>query len=178
MEFFKSPSTKIPLRNGLIAGLLGFIVLLVLYFIGKHPFLFNVFFDFRIILFAIFMVITLREIRDAHQEGILFFWQGMIACLMFTIAFAVVTFFLIFIFTKLYPAFLSTYISLAIEQYKALPAETIERIGRKVYDEGLKVLPNTTGYDMAKRYFWQNFILSFFVSIIISVILRRQPKTD
>jgi Protein of unknown function (DUF4199) len=175
---FKNPLVSIALRNGLIAGLLGFVLLLALYFMGKHPFLFNVFFDFRILLFAIFLVITLREIRDGYQEGILFFWQGMISSLTFTFAFAIIAFFLIWILMMLYPPFLASYISLGLEQYKHLPADVIEQIGKKVYEEGLKDFPSTTGYVLAKRYFWQSFVISFFVSIIISVILRRQPKND
>jgi Protein of unknown function (DUF4199) len=173
-----SPLFKISLRNGLIAGFLGFIVLLVLYFMGKHPFLFNVFFDFRIILFAIFMVITLRELRDLHQEGILFFWQGMIACFLFTITFAIAVFFLLLIWIKVYPVFLASYVELAIEQYNAFPPEAIKQIGKETFEGVLVSLKNMSAFVLAKRYFWQNFIISFFVSIIISVILRRQPKID
>jgi hypothetical protein len=178
MRFTKSPIVQISLRNGLIAGLLGFVLLLALYFAGKHPFLFNVFFDFRIVLFGIFLVITLREVRDIHQEGILFFWQGMIACFLFTIVFAVITFFLCWILMVTYPPFFESYISIGLEQYKSLPAEVIAQIGKKVYEEGLKDFPNITAFTLAKRYFWQSFVISFFVSIIISVILRRQPKND
>ncbi len=178
MKITESPIVKISIRNGLIAGLLGFVLLLALYFIGKHPFLFPVFFDFRIFLFGIFFIITLRELRDGHQEGILFFWQGMISCLLFTIAFAFVTSLLIWSYTQLNPAFLSNYIVTALDQIKAIPAEAIEQIGKKVYESNLKALPSTNGYDLAFHYFWQSFVISFFISLIISVILRRQPKNE
>ena len=105
------PLIFIGLRNGLVAGLLGFCLLLALYYIGKHPFLFPVFFDFRIFLFGIFLIITLREIRDIHQEGILFFWQGMISSLLFTTIFAMVASFLISMFAAINPSFLQDYIS-------------------------------------------------------------------
>ncbi len=172
------PLIFIGLRNGLVAGLLGFCLLLALYYIGKHPFLFPVFFDFRIFLFGIFLIITLREIRDIHQEGILFFWQGMISSLLFTIIFALVASFLIWIFAYINPLFLQNYISTALDQIKAIPAEAIEQIGKDAYERNLKALPSTNGYDLAIHYFWQSFVISFFVSIIISVILRRQPKND
>lgn len=172
-----SPLTRISVRNGIIAGLLGFIFLLGLYFMGKHPFLFPIYFDFRLFLFGIFLVITLREIRD-NQDGILFFWQGMIACFLFTILFAIITSGLIGIYAWLNPAFLANYISTAIEQMKSIPAEAIEQIGKDVYDSNLKALPATNGYDMSFHYLWQSFIISFFLSIIISVILRRQPKIE
>jgi hypothetical protein len=173
-----SPLTAVPLRNGLIAGLLGFFLLVVLYFMGKHPFLFLIFFDFRILLFAVFMTLTLKEIRDSHQEGIIFFWQGMIANLIFTVLFAVITGALIWLLCILYAPFLSNYIITALAQMKALPAEVITRIGKDAHESNLTALAATNGYTLAKHYFWQSFILSFFISIIISVILRRQPKND
>jgi hypothetical protein len=172
----RSPLVLVPARNGLIAGVLGFCLLLVLYFMGKHPFLFMIFFDFRIFLFGIFMVFTLREIRDLHQEGIIFFWQGMIANLLFTIVFAFITSGLIWILCFLFPVFLSDYVTTAVEQMKAIPAEAIERIGKSEYSRNLEYLSATNGYILAKHYVKQTFVISFFISIIISVILRRQPK--
>ncbi len=176
--FMQNPLLKIPLRNGIIAGLLGFFILFALYAIGKHPFLFMLFFDFRIVMFAVFMTFTLKEIRDNFQDGIIFFWQGMIANLIFTILFAVITFVLIWLFCFLFPPFLSNYITTAVEQMKTLPAEAIERIGKDEYQRNIEYLSATNGYILAKHYFWQSFVISFFISIIISVILRRQPKTD
>jgi Protein of unknown function (DUF4199) len=173
-----SPITAVPLRNGSIAGLLGFLLLIALYFMGKHPFLFMIFFDFRIMLFAVFMTLTLKEIRDSHQEGIIFFWQGMIANLVFTALFAVITSTLIWLLCILYDPFLSNYIVTALAQMKDLPAEVITRIGKNAHESNLTALAATNGYTLAKHYFWQSFVISFFISIIISVILRRQPKNN
>jgi hypothetical protein len=171
-----TPLVKIPARNGLIAGLLGFFLLLALYFMGKHPFLFMIFFDFRIVLFAIFMTFTLKEIRDGHQQGVLFFWQGIIANVIFTILFAATTLLLILTLCAIYPPFLTNYVETAVAQMKAIPADAIERIGKEVYQSNLQYIHSTNGYILAKHYFWQSFVISFFISIIISVILRRQPK--
>jgi hypothetical protein len=145
---------------------------------GKHPLLFLIFFDFRIILFGIFFTLTLKEIRDNYQGGIIFFWQGMIANLLFTILFAVIASGLIWVFCILFPPFLTTYVSTFIEQMKAMPADFIAQMGKDAYQSNLKALSTTNGYDLAYTYFWQSFVISFFISIIISVILRRQPKTE
>ncbi len=173
-----SPITAVPLRNGIIAGLLGFFLLVALYFMGRHPFLFMLYFDFRILMFAVFMTLTLKEIRDAHQEGIIFFWQGMIANFVFTVLFAIVTSALIWLLCILYAPFLSNYIVTALAQMKELPAEVIIRIGKDAHESNLSTLAATNGYTLAKHYFWQTFVISFFISIIISVILRRQPKNN
>jgi hypothetical protein len=173
-----TPLVSVSLRNGAIAGVLGFTILLALYFLGKHPFLFMIFFDFRIFLFAIFMTLTLKEIRDNYQDGIIFFWQGMIANFLFTTLFACITSFLILVWCGIFPAFLSDYVTTAVEQMKAMPAEAIGRIGKIEYQRNLEYISATNSYILAKHYFWQSFVISFFISIIISVILRRQPKND
>jgi hypothetical protein len=172
------PLVSVSLRNGAIAGVLGFTILLALYFLGKHPFLFMIFFDFRIFLFAIFMTLTLKEIRDNYQDGIIFFLQGMIANFLFTTLFACITSFLILVWCGIFPAFLSDYLTTAVEQMKAMPAEAIGRIGKIEYQRNLEYISATNSYILAKHYFWQSFVISFFISIIISVILRRQPKND
>lgn len=168
----------IAVRNGLIAGVLGFILMMALYAMGKHPFLFSLFFDFRIVLFAVFMVIGLKEYRDDHQQGELSFAQAMIMNFLFTIVFAVLAALLIWIMIAVYPAFLTDYIHLAVTQIQSIQPEAIEQLGKDAYERNLAVLPTTKGGDLALDYLIKSFIISFFISIIISVILRRQPKTN
>jgi hypothetical protein len=173
-----SPLARISFRNGVIAGLLGSAVLLGLYFIGKHPMLFNIFFDFRILLFAIFMTLTLKEIRDNYQDGIIFFWQGMIANLIFTAVFSVLLFVFIWLLCQFYEPFLKDYITNALEQLAVVEKEIVKQLGKKAYDSNFQTMAATNGYVLAKHYFWQSFIISLFLSIIISVILRRQPTNN
>ena len=172
------PLVFISLRNGLISGLLGFCLLLALFYMGKHPFLFPIYFDFRSVLLTVFMVLTLKEYREDHQQGILYFWQGMIGTFLVTLTFAVSASLLIAVFSRLQPAFVSEFIRLATEQLQAVAPEVIERWGKEVHEANLASLPGTTGATLASDYFVKSFIISFFLSIIISVILRRQPKNQ
>jgi hypothetical protein len=157
--------------------MIGFAIMIVLYYLGRHPFLIPVFMDYRILLFGIFIFFTLKELRDHHQQGILYFWQGLIASFLFTSAFALITSILIFIFAALVPSFVEDYIALNLEQLKNLPAEIVERIGKEVVERNLAILPSTNAFELAKLYLWQCFVIGLFISIILSVILRRQPKT-
>jgi len=168
----------ISVRNGLIAGVLGFIFLLALYYMGKHHFLFPIYFDFRIILFVVFMVMGLKELRDDHQDGELSFGQGMVSNLVFTIIFATITATLIWMLCAIEPLFLSDYIKTAMAQMESIAPAVIEQLGKEGYERNLNGLPATNGSDLALDYFAKSFIVSFFLSIIISVILRRQPKTN
>lgn len=165
-------------RNGLIAGVLGFSLLVALYYMGKHPFLFPIYFDFRLILLAVFMVMTLKEFRDDFQEGILYFGQAMMSSFVFTAVFALVASLLIWLFCMIVPEFLTSYITTATEQLKTIQPAIIEQLGKEAYERNLNQLPATHGSDLAVDYLGKTFIISFFISIIISVILRRQPKTN
>lgn len=173
-----SPIIRVSIRYGAIMGVVGFVLLLILYYVGNHPFLIPVFLDYRVVLFVIIFSFALKEIRDFHYGGILHFWQGMFACLIMTALFSVLASTFIFLFAKSNPDFVDSYIQLSLEQIKAFPSEEIDRIGRAVYKSGVEALKRADAYFLATRYLTQSFIISFFISIIISVILRRQPKTD
>jgi hypothetical protein len=168
---------KVALKYGAIAGFIGSAILTGLYFLGRHPFLIPVFLDFRIILFGVFIFFTLKELRDLYQGGILYFWQGILSSFIFIAVFAALSSLAVLTLIWLVPAFLSDYISLSIEQLKSLPKELVDNIGKDVYERNLRLLPSTTASAMGVLYFWQSFIIGLFISIILSVILRRQPKS-
>lgn len=177
-DFFNRipPLVRVPLRYGIPVGVLGFVLVIVLYYINRHPFLVPVFFDFRIALFGVLFFFSLKELRDYHFGGLLFFWQGLAACFVFIVTFAVVSSSLVWLFGVLQPAFVERYVQLFLEQVKTFPPEIIERIGKEAYESNLAALPSTNAFDLAFLYFWQCFVIGFFVSIILSVILRRQPN--
>lgn len=167
---------NVSLRNGLLAGIVGSVLLIGLYYLGRHPFLIPVYLDFRIILFGVFILFTLREIRDYHQGGILYFWQGLIASFLFTVCYALISTLALLIFMNAVPSFLSDYINLSIEQLRSLPSEVIESVGKDAYETNLRLLPETDSVDLGLLYLIQSFLISLFLSIILSVTLRRHPK--
>lgn len=171
------PLFQISLRYGGIAGLLGAALVMGLYYMDWHPFLIPVFLDFRIFLFGVFIFFTLKELRDFHYRGIFYFWQGLIASFVFTATFAMAASTAIGLFIFIVPAFLQEYISKSIEQLKSLPPDVVSQIGKDVYDRNVEILPTTNAFDLALLYFMQSFLIGAFISIILSVILRRQPKT-
>jgi hypothetical protein len=166
----------VSVRNGLVAGILSFVLLISLYYLGKHPFLFPIYFDFRIVVLLVFLAMSLKELRDDYQKGVLYFSQAMISCFIFTFIFALSVSVLIWAFGSVVPEFVSSYIKIATEQLQSIQQPVIEELGKDVYQQNLERLPTTKSIDLAIDYFGKTFIISFFLSIIISVILRRQPK--
>lgn len=170
------PVVRVPLTYGIIGGVLGAGLTTTLYYLGPHPFLMDVYFDYRIVLFTIFIFFTLKELRDYYHAGILYFWQGLIASFIFVSAFAVIASLIIWVLAMSITEFVSSYITLSVERLRNLPPEIIERIGKDVYERNLEIIPSTNAADLALLYFGQCFIIGTFISIILSVITRRQPK--
>jgi Protein of unknown function (DUF4199) len=178
LKFFSglNPLIRVPIRYGILGGILGFVLIVILYYIGRHPFMIGVVLDFRIALFGVFMFFILKEIRDYHFGGLLFFWQGLIATAIFTVVFAVIASGLIWIFGINVPGFVIKYVELATNQLKSMPPEALKEIGQSTYDGIARAIKEVDAFYLAKRYFGQCYLISLFVSIILSVILRRQPQ--
>jgi hypothetical protein len=171
------PLVKVPLKYGVIAGLLGTALLIGVYYMGRHPFLIPVYADYRVMLLGVFVFFTLKEIRDFHQGGELYFSQGVVSAFILVAAFALIASVGVGIFAAFNEGFLSEYIKESMVLLKSMPDDVVQKIGKDTYQRNLELLPSTNGFDLAKLYFVQSFIIGFFVSIILSVILRRQPKT-
>lgn len=175
---FKTPLFKVPFRYGLLGGVVGCIVIAVLYFIGRHPFLLPVIFDFRIILLAVFIFFSLKELRDFHLEGILYFWQGMVGSYVVILTSALIGSGFTWCFAKWNAGFLSSYIEKLQQQMLGFKNEIITSVGIEAYNQQLAKLPSTSALDMAGDYFLKSLIIGLFLAILISVILRKQPKTN
>ncbi len=168
----------IGIRNGAIAAAVSISLLIAMYYMGRHPLMVSPFLDFRILLFGVFIFFSLREFRDVHQEGALYFWQGMIGSFVMVMVTATVASLLLLAFCAIESTFIPSYIKAATEYFKTFPREDIDRIGKEVYERNLSLLPSTNSKQMAGLYFAQSIMIGLFVSIILSVILRKQSKTE
>jgi hypothetical protein len=170
------PIVRVPLKYGAIAGLLGAALLIGLYYLGRHPSLIQIYLDFRIFVFGVFIFFTLKELRDYYYEGLLYFWQGIIASFLFTVVYAFVAASLIGIFATVVDSYVTDFITQSMQKLTLLKPELIERVGKEAYESNLKNLPATNAADLALQYFIQCFVIGTFIGIILSVILRRHSK--
>jgi hypothetical protein len=174
----KSPLVLISVRNGLITAALAIVLLIILFYFGQHPFMVSPFLDFRVILFGVMIFFNLKEFRDYHQGGVLYFWQGMIGCFVLVVIAGTLASLLLILFATLEDSFVASYIPLMTEYLQSFSPEDIDRIGKEVYERNLAELSSTNAKQLAGLYFFQSLVIGFFVSIILSVILRRQPKPN
>lgn len=173
-----SPLLRVALRYGAISGMLAMGFVVSLYYMDKHPFLVNPFLDPRIPVLALMLLFGLKELREYYQGGVLYFAQGMVTSFLTTVICASICWAGIMVFATLDEKFVTSFVAQATEQAKAFSPEDIERIGKETFEQSLVELQKADRAYMAGRYFFQSFVISFFVSIIVTIILRRtvEPK--
>ena len=173
-----SPLVTIGARYGAIAAFLSISLMITMYYMGRHPLLVAPFMDFRIILYGIFIFFTLKEYREVHNENVLYFWQGLIGSFVVVATAAVLGSLLLRLFGAWETNFIPSYVTAMTEYIKGFPEEDIKRIGKEVFERNLAELPSTNIAQIAMLYIAQSFGIGLFVSIIMSVILRKQPKSS
>ena len=173
-----SPLIAIGIRYGVIAGILCGVLLMAMYYMGRHPLMVSPFVDFRVLLFGVFIFFSLREFRDYYQEGALYFWQGMVGSFFFVMVAGTISALVLLAFCAYESTFIPTYVKAMTEYLKTFPPEDIERIGKDVFESNLNGLSDTNGKQIAGKYFIQSVMIGFFVSIILSVILRKELKPE
>lgn len=164
-------------RYGLVGGLLAVILLILLFYAGRNPFLIAPYLDFRIFLFGIFIFFTLKEFRDIHQGGVLYFWQGLFGSFIVVLITSVLGGGGLYVFGTYEPEFVNSYIREMTLYLKTFAPEDIERIGKDIYERNLNDLPATNISKLVITHFAQGMMIGFFVSIILSVVLRKTQTT-
>ena len=175
-----SPLLRISVRNGIVAGLLATIVLIVLYYVGRHPFLIAPFLDFRILLFGIFIFFTLKEFRDYLQQGLLYFWQGLFGSFIVVVVASSLAGVGLWVFGILETDFIPDYVREMTAYLQKFTEEDLARarIGKETYERNLAQLPATNISKLVQTHFAQGMMIGLFISLILSVILRKtnQPQ--
>lgn len=172
------PIAKVPLKFGITGGLLAGLIMIMLYYIDRHPFLIQPMYDFRILLFAVFIFFSVKEFRDYHQAGELYFWQAMAIGIICYVIIGFIGGIILMLFGNIVPAFVTDYIGMAMEQLQADRETMVNAVGEEAYQNALERLPQTSIYQMAGDYLIKSMVIGFFLTIIISVVLRRQPNKN
>lgn len=173
-----SPLLTIGVRYGAIAAVLSIGLNVMMYYLGRHPVMISPFLDFRVFLYGVFIFFTLKEYRDFHNAGALHFFQGMLGSLVMVATAGVLGSVLYRIFGVFEPDFVPEYIKLMTEYIRGFPEEEVARIGKDVIERNLEALPSTNMAQLASSYLVQSFGIGLFISILLSVVLRKEPKPE
>lgn len=173
-----NPLFLVPFKFGFVGALLNILALIVLFYLGRHPLLLNPILDARVPLYALLIFMSLKVYKDQYSGGILHFWQGMIMGMIAYILMASVVSLFIYVFSAIESThFLSEYIRIAIGQLEANKALFIENIGKQTYIDTLTSLPDTKPIHLAVDYLLKSTPIGLFLTIILSVIMRRKSIT-
>lgn len=174
------PIIAVPVKYGLIGSLLAITLILVLYYSGTHPLLIPTFYDYRILLFGLFIFFGAKEFKDYYNSGFLQFWQGMIiGVIIYMIIGSVVALFLI-AFSSIQPDFHQSYIDGTINGLELNKDQLLNQgpvtITEEEYNQQIEMLKETPLYYLGVDYFIKSSVLGFFITILLSVILRKSEK--
>ena len=137
-------------------------------------------FDFRIILFGLFIFFGLREFREYYNNNILNFWQGMVISIIIYFTIGVVVGLFIIAFSHMFPEFLSSYIQGAVHGLEMEKARLVTggdiRITEEEFNKQIELLKNIKPELLGVDYIIKSSFIGFFIAIILSVILRRTEK--
>ena len=167
---------RIAVRYGLIGGVIAFVLVVIMFYLGRHPLIVSPYLDFRLLLFGIFVFFALKEFRDYDQGGVLYFAQAMLGGFIVIFTLTILASLLIWVFGSVEHKFVTEYIEQVTVYVKGFSQEDIEALGKDVYERNLAALPSTNIGTLASTYFIHGLVLGFFVNIVLSVVVRRQPK--
>ncbi|MEM6525666.1 MAG: DUF4199 domain-containing protein [Bacteroidota bacterium] len=176
MQYIK-PLFRVAFKYAITASVLAIALILILFYSGKHPLLIPIAYDFRILLFGVFIYFSIREFKAYHNSGELHFWQGLLIGIFFYLLVGAVVGCVIGLFANVEPDFLSEYIQSnvqGLEMNKAeLTAEGPVTLSEAEFDHQLELTKATGPVTLAVDYFIKSCVLGFFISILLGVILRK-----
>ncbi len=173
------PLVKVPLKYAVVAAVLAIAAVLVLFYTHRHPLLIPIIYDYRILLFGVFIFFSLKELKEVYNQGILHFWQGLLAGIIFYIGLGLIVGIFILIFGNVHEPFLLEYIEGTIRglelNKEQLTSENVITITEEEFERQITLMRSTRPYQMALDYFIKSCVIGFFLTILLAVIMR---KTD
>ena len=167
---------KVPMRFGFYGGIIAAFLIILLFYMNRHPLLIPIIFDFRMILIPVFLFIGVKDFRNRANNNVLHFWQGIAAGFVIYVIIGFFGSFSIMVFSTIEPQFLTEFVEFSREQLITNKETFLQAVGTEAYNKTLDNLPFTRPIHLAFDYFLKTLMIGILFTIIISVILRRPPK--
>lgn len=174
---FQSPYLVVPFKYGMVGGILSIILFLVLYWAGINPLIKGIFFSFFFI--PIFIFFSVKEFKKYYNAGFLHFWQGMSIGFITYMIIALVSATFIWIYLdSINTELLREYITDRVGLMDSSRENLVEQLGKDSFEQALSAVKLTTALDMALDDFIRKVAIGFFITTVISVVMRQQPLTE
>ncbi len=172
-SMIKNPLFRVPLRYGLIGSAFSVVMFLFLYLIHKNPLITTKIFD--VIVLLIFLVFAMKDYRSRQEGGKLFFWQGMtVGMVVFIVVAALSAIFIYFMLAHWDTDLLQSYINDRIAYMELNKTQMLEKLDEPSFDLARDAVLQTSAFDLAIDDFLKKSFIGLFLTIILSLIFRKQ----
>ena len=169
----KSPLLAVPIKYGLVGGILSVLIFIIIYVLGKNPLIIYRDFDFSFLLLPIFIAFSIKEFRDNWNNRSLKFGEGMSVGFINYLIVASISGLFIFIFLNIESSMLAEYISDRSLLIVNIKEDMVKTMGQELYQKTYDDLQGTTAYVIALDDFLKKIIIGLFLTIIISIIFKK-----
>ena len=171
------PIFRVPLKYGAAASVLAIVLMIVMYYSGKHPMLIPAFYDYRIFLFGIIIFFSVKEYREYFNGGKLHFWEGLVNGIITYIIVALIAGAFIWVFSLIEPDFLQGYINGALQglelDKEQLTGEGPITITEEEFQRQVSNLKNIRPSVLPLDYIIKSMVIGFPITLIMAVLLRK-----
>lgn len=174
MSFFslKNKLVSVPIKYGIFGGIMVILLILIFYFLDLDPLVNIKVAD--VFILSIFIFFALKEFRDRHNNRQLHFWQGMTGGVLTYLTIAIISAVFILLMTVIIdPEMTTNYIASRIELLNENKQKLVDAMDEETYLKAVAGVRETSGFDLALDDFLKKSIIGLFLTIIISVILRK-----
>ncbi|MEP5612153.1 MAG: DUF4199 domain-containing protein [Cyclobacteriaceae bacterium] len=143
---------------------------------GSNPLLDIRHFLFDLVIYFLFIFFAQKEFKTYHNEGILHFWQGMtIAFVVYLPAAVISTVSLLLIF-QMDPSIMENYREGALAFLESKKIVLLEGITQEEYMQRVNDVDAITSTDLVISSGLKKVLAGFFITPVVSIILRKKPK--
>lgn len=171
-----NPYLALPLKYGLVGAALSIALFFVLLLLDENPLINGALFSFFFI--PIFVFFAIKEFKKYYSAGTLHFWQGMTIGFGTYMILGLVSALFIWLYLQaIDPQLLLEYIADRVALMDGSKENLIDRLGQDTYETSLANVQGATALDLALDDFLRKIFAGFFITTIISVVMRQRPLT-
>lgn len=143
---------------------------------GSNPLLDIRHFLFDLVIYFLFIFFAQREFKTYHNDGYLHFWQGMSIAFVVYLPAAVIFTISMLLIMELDPSMMDDYRAGALAFLESKKAVLLEGISQEDYDKRIQEVGEITISDLVISSGLKKILAGFFITPVVSVILRKKPK--
>lgn len=167
---------KHSIKYALICGVFLTIIYHLSILLGSNPLIDLSHLIFDLILMGLFIFFMQKEYKSFLNDGFLHFWEGMtLGFLVYTIATVVFAIGLM-IYFSIAPNAIDVYKDAAQSFLEERSETYIKQFGEEAYRLQRDEIVEITSWDLVLSASFKKLLAGFFITPVISIILRRRPK--